>query len=367
MLRFTPLLALAIAVQAGASRAAEPLAEGEVLARVNGEVIVAGDLLWEAQLILEQRLASLPPEARANVPEKELNEAKRKMVQELLFSRLDMMLMYADFRSSVPMADLSKIHANLEPQFMTQEIPNLLEKLDAENLGELKTIFRRVGTSMEERKQDYYRKSIASAWLTESVSFDEEVTHEQMLDYYREHRADYDFDAQAKWEELMVRFDRHPTKREAWAAICVLGNQAHPRAAAVAVGEPAFAPIAQTGSEGVSAADGGVFDWTTKGSLAIDALDKAIFTLPPGQLSPIIEGPSGYHIVRVIERKDAGRKPFRDVQAKIRDKIKNGRFQKAVQQKVVELKRDARLWTVFTGDIDASGAARTADRGTKVR
>ena len=42
-----------------------------------------------------------------------------------------------------------------------------------------------------------------------------------------------------------------------------------------------------------------------QGRLVCEALDQALFTLPVGKLSPIIEGPTGFHIVRVTEREEA--------------------------------------------------------------
>ena len=67
-----------------------------------------------------------------------------------------------------------------------------------------------------------------------------------------------------------------------------MGNQ-------VFAGAP-FAEVAKAGSDGVTAAAGGQRDWTNKGSLACQELDRALFGLPVGQLSPIIEGPTGFHI-----------------------------------------------------------------------
>ena len=70
-------------------------------------------------------------------------------------------------------------------------------------------------------------------------------------------------------------------------------------------------------------------------------------------MSPIIETDDAFYIVRVLERKDAGRKPFTDVQAKIREDLKEERFEQAVQKYLAQLRKDARVWTAFTGDISA--------------
>ncbi len=48
------------------------------------------------------------------------------------------------------------------------------------------------------------------------------------------------------------------------------------------------------------------------------SLTEQIFSLPLNELSDIIEDSSGYHIIRVLERQDAGLTPLSEVQDDIR-------------------------------------------------
>ena len=41
-------------------------------------------------------------------------------------------------------------------------------------------------------------------------------------------------------------------------------------------------------------------------------------------MSPILESDEGFHIVRVLERQEAGRKPFTDVQARYSRQAQGG-------------------------------------------
>lgn len=161
----------------------------------------------------------------------------------------------------------------------------------------------------------------------------------------------------------MVRFDKHPGKREAWAALARLGNHAHTAASSKAADQPAFEAIAEKHSDAFNADEGGQYDWTTKGSLTAGAVDAALFSQPVGQMSPILEGPIGFHIVRVLERKKAGPTPFSEVQADIRKNLRDERFKAAIDDKLNELKRNARLWTVFTGDLSYEKLAELQQEG----
>lgn len=326
----------------------EPLTECEVIARINSEVILACELDWQVRLMFEQRFG--PEAAKVATTSPLMKGAREALMKQLIVGRIEMGLLYADFRSNAPQADMDSIKKQLSKPFEDGEVPRLMKQVGTEDRAEFEARLVELGTSLAERREDFYRTMVARSWLTQSTKIDNEVTHEQMLEYYREHTADYDQPERVRWEELMVRFDKHASKSEAWSAVANLGNQAHPSVAATSAGEPAFEAIAPQ-SDGFTAEEGGVYDWTTRGSLSSTEINQALFSLPPGKMSSIIEGPTGFHIVRVLERKAAGPTPFRDVQAQIRKDLKDVRFQAGINEKLTELKKSARLWTVFTGDL----------------
>ena len=115
-------------------------------------------------------------------------------------------------------------------------------------------------------------------------------------------------------------------------------------------------------SQGPTADQGGKHDWTNQGSLVSEVLDNAIFTLPPGRLSRILEDDRGFHIVRVVERKEAGRVPFEEAQVEIRDKIKEQRRDEQVKKYLDKLKRETYVWNLFDQDV-----AQTAEQGDPLR
>ncbi len=74
-------------------------------------------------------------------------------------------------------------------------------------------------------------------------------------------------------------------------------------------------------------------------------------------MSQIIESDTGFHIVRVVERKDAGRKPFTEVQVKIREKLKDDRLHAAQDKYLAQLRDEARIETIYSGHISADALA----------
>ena len=193
-----------------------------------------------------------------------------------------------------------------------------------------------------------------SEWIGQQVKRDEEITYDQMVAYYREHQDEFTTPARAQWEELMVSYAKYPSKAAAYDAIARMGNQ-------VLAGAP-FAEVAKAGSDGVTAANGGRRDWTSKGSLVCQELDAALFSLPVGQLSPIIEGPNGFHIIRVTRaRTRPSRRSWRPRSTSAR-RSSEQRSEKQFREYMAKLEARTPVWTIFDEPSrqSADGHARPA-------
>ena len=103
----------------------------------------------------------------------------------------------------------------------------------------------------------------------------------------------------------------------------------------------------------MSAEDGGVHDWASKDSLRSVVLDKALFSLPVGALSQIIEDEDGLHIVRVIEREVAKRAPFTEVQSEIKKSLKDGGKENRQGDYLAKLREQTPVTTIFDEDFVA--------------
>ena len=129
-------------------------------------------------------------------------------------------------------------------------------------------------------------------------------------------------------------------RQEALELLAFMGNK-------VLAGAP-LPDIARQYSEEPLADEGGQHDWTAQGSLASEALDRALFTQPVGQLSPIIQDSQGVHIVRILERQAAGRRPFGEVQEEIKKAIQAEVRVKNKKKTIDELTAGTTVW-IFDG------------------
>ncbi len=317
----------------------------QMIARIDSQIVLACEVLWKVNSALEKNRDKIPPE--------QFGEVRDHLLKREIGALVDRKLIYEEFRRSVPAENLPRVEENLIQPFEEHELPELMKQLNVNSQHELEQELARLGSSLADARRAFNERAIASEWIRSKVKINEEVSPDEMLEYYQAHLADYEYPTQARWEELMVLKGRFRDPREAYAALAQMGNEVWQRGAEQATVGPAFAEVAKAKSDGFTAKEGGVHEWTTQGALRAAAIDHALFTLQVGQMSPILETEDAFHIVRVLERKEAGREPFTEVQGKIREKLKEERFQAGIDEYLTKLRRDARIWTAFHGNISA--------------
>ena len=163
------------------------------------------------------------------------------------------------------------------------------------------------------------------------LEVDTEVSYQELLKQYERDRDNYRIEDQVRWEHLMVSFEKTPDRREARRKLVEMGNEI--------VYGAAFAEVAKRGSDDFFASQGGYNDWTKRGGLKDRKLEERLFQEPVGKLSDIIETESGLHIIRVIERQEAGMIPFSKVQDEIRERIVEDRQNATVEKVVAKIKQ----------------------------
>ena len=202
---------------------------------------------------------------------------------------------------------------------------------------------RETGITLEIHKRAYIEGILAQEWVKSEVKADEEVSYDQIVGYYQKHPAEFVIHPPlARWEQLMVRTSRFPSDEAARAALAEMGNQVLDRVP--------LAEVAKARSQGSTASDGGLHDWTGQHSLASAVLDDAIFSLPINQLSPILQDDQGFHIIRVLQRQPVAMKSLADAQVEIRKKIKAQRQADAKAKYIAKIRQQTPVWTAFDND-----------------
>ena len=319
----------------------DPNAEGEpivmestkLLARIGGsEHILFADVMADVQRDFQQKARRYPPEQHQAL----LYYLTVQHVRQLL----PLKVLVAEVRRKVPKEELEKTWNQVSISFDQHMLPKLLKEQKLISAEALDAKLKAEGSSLERLKQSIIESQLANQFLTDHTKVDEQVHPEELYAYYQARLDDYKFNAKVRWEQLLVKFTSR-TKREAYEMIADMGNQ-------VRGGVP-WDAVAKARSEGITAAEGGAWDWTNQGSMKFKALDDALFTLPLGTMSQILEDERSFQIVRVIERTEAGVVSFAEKQREIKKLIVDERIKKKKDEFVRQMLEEYKpqIWMFF--------------------
>lgn len=311
-----------------------PVPGVETIARVGTEVILFCDVESQAKRVLkddmEERIRIHNIDWNT-IPKTEkdayINATMNMAYQNFLKNQIDAALIYNDFCAVQTRDNIEAIKKSIGEEFDRSVIKNMIKEYGLQTFAELKQyLHENYGTTIEREREHFVRQTLAGMWLQSQLPKpDSQCTYHEMKDYYEAHIEEYTTKGTADWEQMSVRISRGATpedERNAYEKIRWMGNQ-------VAVFGAPFSEIAKANSDGLTKDRGGLITETVEGSLSSKELDKAIFSLARGQLSPIIRDDTGFHIIRVIKRIDTSVKPFVDTQLEIKEKIRGERLQRS--------------------------------------
>jgi hypothetical protein len=194
--------------------------------------------------------------------------------------------------------------------------------------------------------------AIARAWLKTNVRIDDTVTQDQLTACYEANKSMFSRPAAVRYEQLMAPMAKFSSREEAFAAIDYVRNKA------MGVVQP---PMANNRFKDVEAK---TFDWTTRSDAPSARLAQALFKLPVGVISNILEDDDGWRAVRVLERRAAGPIPLELALDAVRRQVLKERREYMEEAYKRHLRSRAQVWTAFdqaAGKANRQGVLPLAD------
>ena len=153
----------------------------------------------------------------------------------------------------------------------------------------------------------------------------------EIRDYYDKHPDEFKTPDRVTWQHVFVGYGNPPNPPAAFARIEAVRQKA--------AGQD-FAALSKQFDEGIAGKQGGFGAGNARGEVLPLDIEAAVWELKPGQMSGVIQAPTGYHLVKVVERDYAGVLPFDSkVQGKIRDKLNDAIYEAESKKMVDELWR----------------------------
>lgn len=334
-----------------------------IIAYVGQTPILMGDVSTKVEAQLNEAIAR----SGQQFPEAQLNMARIRLTRSLLQQTIQTKMMREAFlldqvgtqaAEKREEAD-AKLTMRARQMFFETEVPELRKQYKVEDLAELDRLLREKGSSLAMRQREFMDAMLGHLYIRSKVDREPTVTVSEINEYYQTRGNDFQRPARAKWEQLSVLFERFKDRETAHAAIWEMGREAY-------FGGSMHA-VAKEKSQEPFASRGGLHDWTSKGALASDAIDQQVFSIPLNAMSEIIEDEQGYHIVRVLDRQDAGVVPLSEVQDSIRSTLREEKISQSQQEVLEEMQVMIPVWSLFHEDTPGAKPlpASIADRYTR--
>ncbi len=287
----------------------------DVLARVNGEKIER----WE----FDNAVKRMEARAGGPVPPDKRDEVLRGVLDQLVAYHLLAQESRAR-KLPVPDADVDARLAEIRKGFATEEA--FRQGIAAQGLT-LEQLTSQTRTSIEVSK-------MIDAEVNSKVS----VQDPEVKGFYDQNVERFKQGDSVHAAHILIGVPQGATPDQK--------AEARSRAAAVlktikAGGD--FATLARASSQDSgSAQNGGDLGFFPKGQMT-PAFEEAAFKLKPGSVSPLVETPFGFHIIKVIERRAPRTAPFAEVSGQIKDFLTQGQREQKLEQFVEQVKAKGKV------------------------
>ncbi|MDP3097755.1 MAG: peptidylprolyl isomerase [Syntrophales bacterium] len=307
----TVAIFLCVSAQAGVA--------DRIVAVVNDEVITLSELNNAFGPYRERFMANYQGPDR----EKALGETKATLLNRMI----DNLLMEQESR---------KTGITVRNEEVTDAIKDM-QKQQKISPEEFLKAMQREGMTLDAYRKDIGDQLVRLKLIRRDIKSKVAVTDEEIGEYYRKHREDYDGKEAVRIKQILLLLSKeeNPAAKE---KLRVGADAIHKR---LLNGEP-FELLSAKFSQGPAAAEGGDIGYIEKGMIHSEVEDAA-FSLPLNQISGVIESPVGFHIIQVVDRRGAGLKAIEHVREEIREKIDREKMEKKFGEWLVELRKKSHI------------------------
>lgn len=316
----------------------DPLLDSHTVAVVNKSPILAGEILERYGPQLAKAKKDLPPEL--------FLRARRELIRQDLDSHIERKLLADRMRSTLKKEQIDLLNQFVDEAF-NKEINRMMKQAGVSSTVELEQELRKQHTSLANLRVNFENQRMAMEFLGAKAKPVKEFGRNDLLRYYEEHKSDYEITPESEWQQIAISKAEHGSA-EAKERLQQAIEFMRPSRGAN------FNEAAKKFSDGPKAENGGRWGWTKEDSLADAEVNRALFELPVGQPSQVLESAGSYKIVMVTDRKPGGYKPFTELQDEIRQNLEREARRNASKQVIADLKDSAEIRTIFDGEKKTS-------------
>jgi len=311
------IVAVAISLFAGPVRADETASSGKEIASVNGKAISKSQ--YERRLSVFKKRAA---HKGGPLDDTALTTVKNRILENLI----DAEVLYQQSQ---------KEGIKVDDQAINEQIEKMKKRFSDETA--YKKAIERMHVSEKEFRTEIQRALAINQLIDTNVRQKITVTDEESKKYYNNNSNLFKQPEQVKISLIWIKVtpdDEESKKIQARKKIEMVQKK-------VKQGED-FGKLAKAYSEGPNAQREGAWGYLKRGKTA-DPIRDAAFALNVGEVSRIIETKSGYHLIKVNDKKPAGTTPYKEVIPMIERHLEKEKEKTEIQGYIENLKKSAKI------------------------
>ena len=308
----------------------------EIIARVNNEVITASDL--------QRARTSLQEEAK-----QECRNCTPQQLQMLMADKEKNLL--RDLIDQSLLAQRAKdLGVNVETD-VVKRLDQIRQQNGIASMEELEKKVNESGISFEDFKGNIRNNLLTQEVIRREVGSKILIGRDEVQKHYDEHKNEFQRPEQVYLREIFVT-----TEGKKEAEIPEQEKKARNLLERVKKGED-FAELAKRYSDGTTAKSGGELGVFERGQLAKD-IEEMVFKMNRGQLSDVIRTKTGFLILKVEQRFEAGLQPLEKVENEVMNRIYMEKMEPGMRRYLQTLRQDSYV-VVKPGYLDSAAVAST--------
>jgi peptidyl-prolyl cis-trans isomerase SurA len=333
MFRFALLIAATVPfVSAADIRLVE-----EIAAKVNGDIITRGEL--------EQQRRDFERALRAeNVTGQKLQDAVREFSANALKEQIDNLLLVhkaKDLNISVD-AEVTREMADIQVRAKISD-PDQFQRF----------IQEQTGMTYQDYKDQIKRRMLAQRVIGQEVGYRMSLPEAELRKYYEEHKAEYVRKDQVFLSQILISTEGKTPEQVAAAE-----KKAKDVVARARKGEKFSELVRENSDDPETARTGGGLPPYGRGMMAKE-MEDVVFKEKKGYVTDPFKIATGFVILRIEERYEAGQASFEEVRSEIQDQLTRPKMEPRIREFLTRLRTEAFL-EIKDGYID-SGAAPGKD------
>lgn len=186
--------------------------------------------------------------------------------------------------------------------------------------------------------EEFTKGILTQALIEETVNKNITVTDEEIEEYYKNNISEFEVPEKVKVSHILIAIDSDASEN----VKAEKKKQAEQILYKVKAGEN-FAELAQQFSDdSTTKKRGGVLGFFPRGSKSSE-IEEVAFNLKKGEVSDIVLTDKGYHIIKLLDKKEGTTRSLEDSRKKIKNRLTQQKKSEAIQRLLEDLKAKTKV------------------------